>query len=107
MNIKWRRKAETRLDRASVYCARMFGQRVAYKFLDSIAHQALLLTGNPYIGSLEPLLAARPTSYRSLVVHEHYKLIYWVDEKKGTLYISDLWDTPREPQSLVEGTPNK
>lgn len=107
MNIKWRRKAEARLDRASVYCAQMFGQRVAYKFLDSIAHQTLLLAANPYMGSLESLLAERSTPYRSLVVHEHYKIIYWVDEKKETLYVSDLWDTRQEPQSLTEGTPKK
>lgn len=66
-----------------------------------------MLAANPYMGPLEPLLAERRTSYRSFVVHEHYKLIYWVDEEKEILYVSDLWDTRREPEGLVKGTPNK
>lgn len=39
---------------------------------------------------------------RSLVVHEHFKLIYYIDLPHNTLYIADLWDTRREPSRLAE-----
>lgn len=38
--------------------------------------------------------------YRSLVVHEHYKLIYYVDQKKELINIVAFWDTRREPLTL-------
>lgn len=105
--IVWRKKAKKQQRKVLLYGEQVFGRHVAQKLYDQIIRSVLLLAANPYMGSLEPLLAARQTPYRSLVVHEHYKLIYWVDENKEILYVSDLWDTRREPQSLTEGTPNK
>lgn len=35
------------------------------------------------------------------------KLVYYVNEKKGILYISALWDTRREPSALVRGLHSK
>lgn len=77
------------------------------RFYQRLKKNETLLAANPYMGPFESQLAERQTPYRSLVIHEHYKLIYWVNEKKGILYVSDLWDTRREPEGLVKGTPNK
>lgn len=105
VQVIWQEDALRELQEALRYGKENFGQQVVERFYEQIGKWEVLLAANPYMGSLEPLLAARPTPYRSLVVHKHYKLIYWVDEKKETLYVADLWDTRREPQCLAEGTP--
>ena len=64
-----------------------------------------LLASNPYMGKIEPLLINRKGhEYRSLVIHEHFKLIYYIDLSQNILYIVDLWDTRREPSRLIVTT---
>lgn len=107
MQVIWQKDAQRELQKVLRYGKENFGIRVMERFYEQIGRYEVLLAANPYMGPLEPLLAERRTSYRSFVVHEHYKLIYWVDEEKEILYVSDLWDTRREPEGLVKGTPNK
>lgn len=101
MNHTWQQKARGELTRAVTYCTRTFGKRVAEKFVDLIDHQVSLILLNPYIGQRIPGLDTPRRQLRSLVVHEHYQLIYYVDEKKQQLYIVSLWDTRRDPLTLT------
>ena len=45
--------------------------------------------------------------YRSLVVHPHYKLIYYINEAKGIVVITNLFDVRRESQALKQYSPLK
>lgn len=101
MNYKWRKRAETQLTKAVTFCTKTFGKRIAQQFIGNVDHQVRLISAHPHIGPLEPLLNNRRHSYRSLVVHEHFKLIYYIDEKKEFIYIVALWDIRREPEALV------
>lgn len=83
---------------------RLFGIRTARKFSRQLDAQIMLLTANPYIGKIEPLLEGRKTSFRSLVVHKHFKLIYYLNDSQQTLYIAALWDTRREPSVQARST---
>lgn len=100
MTYEWKKRAEAELTKASMYCAEQFGKHIAEKFIDTIDKLVVRLTKSPQSGFPEPLLAGRQRDYRSLVINEHFKLVYYYDEKKDTLYIVDLWDTRREPASL-------
>ena len=52
-----------------------------------------MLASHPHLGAIESLLENRRHAYRSLVVHQHFKLIYYIDEKKDCLlYTSDAAD---------------
>lgn len=102
MKYQWRKQAETQLAKEVRYCQQHFGARIALRFIDSVDKQVKLLSTQPYIGIIEPLLAGRKRhQYRSLVVHEHFKLIYYIDQPNDILYIADLWDTRREPSRLA------
>ena len=35
-------------------------------------------------------------------VHEHFKMVYRLDEMKDVVYIIHFWDVRREPQRLAE-----
>lgn len=102
MKYQWRKQAEKQMAQEVRYCTYAFGAQVALNFIDSINKQVLLLSSHPHIGKVEPLLVHKKRhEYRSLVVHKHFKLIYYVESACDTIYIVDLWDTRREPAALT------
>ncbi|HIZ02609.1 MAG TPA: type II toxin-antitoxin system RelE/ParE family toxin [Candidatus Bacteroides merdipullorum] len=105
MKYIWRKSAEKRLLQETEYCLQRFGKKAALRFIESIDRQVTLLSQSPGIGKREPLLLHRTRHlYRSLVVHKHFKLVYYIDEAANTLYIVALWDTRREPLRQADAT---
>ena len=107
MKYEWRKKAKAQLRKNATYCTKNFGKSVALHFIDRIDHQVNLLASHPHLGAIEALLEDRQRAYRSLVVHEHFKLVYYIDEKRDILYIVALWDTRREPARLTRSIQSK
>lgn len=97
--VIWSKKANKKRIAVLTYGAENFGTKAAQKLNDRIEDYTNLLAANTRMGIVEPLLTQRRHEYRSLVVHEHYKLVYYI--KEDTLYIVDLWDTRREPKGLA------
>ena len=52
------------------------------------------------MGKKEPLLEKELEGYRSIVVHQNYKLVYYVES--DIIYIVDLWDTRRESRAQTD-----
>lgn len=100
MRIIIRATAQRQLDIAIEQGEQMFGTAIATKFYNKFMEYAKRLSTNSELGFPEPLLAERCRKYRSIMVNEHFKLVYYYDDKKDIIYIVDLWDTRREPQSL-------
>lgn len=100
MQVEWKKQAQREVRAAVIYGVEHFGERAAIMFYQKIKMWAERLVMYPELGSAEPLLANRKHLYRSLIVHEHHKLIYYIDEKKQIVYIVDLWDMRRESSRL-------
>lgn len=98
MQINWSRKALRELDIAMGYCEEQFGTRVALHFYQTITDFEVHLSNNPSLGYPEPLLSERSRNYRSLLIHTHFKLVYYIE--KDVIKIADLWDTRRDPEIL-------
>lgn len=103
MQVKWTKSAQRCLDKATEYGLREFGEITAARFYQKIRSYDALLAEHPRMGKVEPLLAGRRFEYRSLVVHDYYKLVYYICENSGVIYITNLFDTRREPKQLDEG----
>lgn len=102
MQVKWDKRAMKRLDKATEYGLYKFGEITSIRFYQKIRSYDSLLAEHPRLGKVEPLLICRRFEYRSLVVHEHYKLIYYINEVKGRIVVADFWDVRQEPQHLAE-----
>ena len=100
MQVKWSKKAERQFDEAILYCLNIFGESAARKFYQKINQYVPLLAANPHLGKREYLLSQKPIAYRSIVVHKHFKLVYYVLPERQIIRIAALWDTRREPGSL-------
>ena len=102
MQVKWDKRAMKRLDKATEYGLYKFGEITSVRFYQKIRSYDSLLAEHPRLGKVEPLLIGRRFEYRSLVVHEYYKLIYYINEAKGRIVVADFWDVRQEPQLLAE-----
>lgn len=72
--------------------------RASYRDLyKKFKHAEICLSGQPLIGVREYYLTNRSKEYRSLYVPKYFKLIYYYDEERDTVRISDVWDTRKEP----------
>lgn len=96
--IEWSKRANKLRIAILTEGAHKFGMKVSNALNRRIEDYVNCLSHNPYMGTIEPLLEGRRWEYRSLVVHEHYKLVYRIVANR--IYIVDLWDTHREPESL-------
>ncbi len=101
LEIYWTNFAKSELRKIFKYYKEEASLRVARKIVDDIVKSTLKLSAQPYIGAKEPLLKDREQDFRYLV-HKNYKIIYWHNEEKSRIDISDVFDTRRNPIKLTE-----
>ena len=97
--IIWSQFAETQLDEIYDYYKRKASAGVATNLVRGIINAPKRLIKAPDIGQKEELLKDRKIQYRYLVF-KNYKLIYSVDEEKGTIKIADVFDTRQNPPKM-------
>lgn len=100
MRVIWLPQAQKQLRQTAKYIHREFGQKVRNDFIRDVQHANMLLSDNPYIGSVEQLLADRSLKYRSYVLNRLNKIVYFINEDH--VEVADLWDVRREPQKLAQ-----
>lgn len=100
MRVIWQESVQSDIETAFLDGLVRFGEKVAKRFFVRIKAYDSRLAAFPYMGKVEHLLSGLSKEYRSLVVHEHYKLIYRVSEEEDTVYVVALWDTRRNPQDM-------
>lgn len=91
--------AQEQIAKISEHIEDAFGRTSKKRFRHRIRHAICLLRRHPNIGPPEPLLAHRAKLYRSLVITSLNKMIYTIQE--DTIVIANIWDTRRDPSSLV------
>jgi len=102
MNVIWHKQAWKALRETATYIRKNFSLTVKENFRDEVNRVELLLQSNPYLGSVEPLLADFPDCFRSIVVNRLNKIVYYVED--DTIHIADFWDTRREPKKQAQQT---
>ena len=98
--VVWLESAERDMLETAEYILSEFGETTQKKFYRDTFHTAELLGINPNMGRIEPLLADRATTYRSILVNNINKIVYAV--KGDTVEISGFWNMRREPKNLAD-----
>ena len=98
-----------RIDALAYGCS-TFGQKSAEKLDNTFKSYSRLLSAHPLLGHREPLLAhITYFTYRSVLVHRNYKLIYRVEpedsETAERVLVIDVWDTRMNPDFLAARIP--
>ena len=100
MIVIWSPKAKESLKRISRYIFLTFGEKPTEKFKERVLQLEKTLATNPNIGPREPLLIKYSNNYRSIVVNNLNKFVYYVEN--DIVHIAAFWDTRREPKSLIK-----
>ena len=100
--IKWDKLGRQSLFEILRYGSQVWGKKAAKNLRLKIKDAERLLSANPLMGKNEPELQGSKLQFRSLVIHEHYKLIYYYAPEKDLLRIVDIWDTRMSPANLVK-----
>ena len=99
MKVRTLEQAEEAIQKTARYIQREFGRRSRDKFLSKVEETKELLSFNPHLGPVEPLLVDRATTYRSVVVARQNKMVYRLTD--DCIEIADFWDVRREPKELA------
>lgn len=100
MRVVWNERAELRLAQIMEYGISAFGEKAAQLLMKEIRKNEARLAVCPYLGKKELVLEGLPISYRSLVIHRNYKLIYYIEDE--TVYIATLFDNRRNPAVMTD-----
>ena len=100
MKVVWQDIAKVGRQQVSAYIRKEFGTKRAKKFRQEVGETINLLCNAPNIGSIDPLFADRPQTYRSIIIDGLSKMIYRIDG--DTIYIAAFWDTRCEPKGQAE-----
>jgi Plasmid stabilization system protein len=95
MKIKFLIAAEEHLDNIYNHIAEK-SERAAITLYNHFLDEIERLENFSQIAAIEPLLINKPQTFRSLVVHRNYKVIYYIE--KETIYIAAIWDCRQSPE---------
>lgn len=98
MEVIWHQKAQEQFERAMDYCVEQFGSRVTERIVNKIDRDILLLSKNPYMGTIENSLQGID-EFRYLV-EGPAKLIYTVEE--GYIFIHLYWDCRLDSFRMID-----
>ncbi len=98
MRIEVSKRAQRQWLQILVYYNEMGGERAAAKLHQKYLQKQKRLLKFPESGTPEPLLRDRKTLYRSVIIKDYYKMVYYV---KGDVFrIAAFWDMRMHPDNL-------
>ena len=104
MKIKWSSFALNAMFNTLDYVEEHFGRTARNNLMSSINHTKTLLRKQPLIGQIEQLLDDSLIQYRSILVSDVNRIVYYVD-KKYIIFV-DFWDMRRDPDFLAKRISN-
>ena len=102
MKVVWQESAKVGRREVAAYIRKEFGIKRVKRFRQEIDDVVTTLMRSPNIGTIDPLYANRPLTYRSVIVNGLNKIVYRIDG--DIIYIVDFWDTRREPKNQASKT---
>lgn len=100
MQVEVSKRAQRQWLQILVYYNEMGGERAAAKLHQKYLQKQKRLLKFPESGTPEPLLRDRKIHYRSVIINEHYKMVYYV--KGDVLRVAAFWDMRMHPNNLLK-----
>ena len=98
MQIEVSKRAQRQWLQILVYYNEMGGEKAAAKLHLRYLQKQKRLLKFPESGTPEPLLRDRKIHYRSVIINEYYKMVYYV--KGDVLRVAAFWDMRMHPDNL-------
>lgn len=89
VKVFWKPRAILHLRKQAEWYNDNMGSSAADKFWKAMIAAGDLLSSNPRLGKIEPVLHTSAHEYRSLIQHRDFKIIYYIEENK--IQIVSIW----------------
>jgi len=99
LKIYWTDFAKSGLKKIFNHLKENASLRIAKNENKKIVQSTLRLRNQPEIGQLEPMLIKREIEFRYLL-HQTYKIIYWVNSEKNRIEIMDVFETHQRAEKI-------
>lgn len=96
LNIFWTDFAKSELNKIYIFYKQHASIRIAKNETIKIAKATIRLKKQPEIGPIEELLKGRSHEFRYLV-HQSYKIIYWINREQNQVEFVDVFHTRQYP----------
>jgi plasmid stabilization system protein ParE len=100
LRIYWTDFSKSELHQIFDYHKENASLRIARKLVLKITQAVTKLHKQPNIGQREELLSDRKEEFRYLV-YSNYKIIYWVNNDRERIEITDIFDTRQNPVKIA------
>ncbi len=100
MNVILLPNALRRLDEIFDWLKTTYSEDTATKTYNSMLDELEILEKFPKIASIEPILEDLPKQFRSLIINQKYKAIYYIEEQNDTVFVATIWNCRRNPADL-------
>ena len=77
--------------------------QAARKIITDILQATDQLSIHPEMAEAEQLLQERQETFRSLIIRQTYKVVYYIEDT--IIYIADIWDCRQSPEKMKKGIP--
>ena len=98
--ILWSERAFARRQAIEDYILYSFGYAAHADYVEAVNEWKSIVRENPYAGPIEPVLEGGCKEYRSVVIANLTKCIYYVED--DCIMIADWWDTRRSVSQLKQ-----
>ncbi|NCT08828.1 MAG: type II toxin-antitoxin system RelE/ParE family toxin [Flavobacteriia bacterium] len=99
LKIFWTDFAKAELNKIYKYLKENASLEIAKNENKKIVQSTLRLSKQPEIGQIEPMLIERKMEFKYLL-HQTYKIIYWVNFKQNRIEIMDVFETYQQPKKI-------
>lgn len=99
LKIFWTDFAKSELNKIYLYYKDNASIRVAKNETKKIAKATIRLKKQPEIGQVEELLKGRSKKFHYLV-HQTYKIIYWINIAENQVEIIDVFHSKQYPEKI-------
>lgn len=98
MIVRWSKNA---IDQSTIihnWYLKQMGEKAARKFAEGIMKGLFRLKSMPCIGRVEESLSDDKVTFRSIIEHRDYKIIYYIED--DIIHISAIWSCRQNPRHL-------
>jgi plasmid stabilization system protein ParE len=101
MVVIWSDKAKFRVRQIFEFYEQK-SHKAALKLISDIETAGDSLSKFPQMAAIEPILSELPKVYRTLVIRDNYKIIYYVDDTKEVINIVTVWNCRQDGEKLKD-----
>ena len=101
IDVVWLQFAIDRLRHIYIYYTEKADRNTAQKIISEIVDATAILSEQPNMGVVEPLLVHHNQKFSYIIV-KNYKIVYWLNVNQNRVEIANVYDVRQNPVKIKD-----